>query len=256
MANVIISKQHQAAPSIDVAALVRSRGIFDADTYDAELDSCAGTEDTSHLRRLERSPEQTVEMALEEFETSYMAADKQRWQGQERWRKELDAMRRGRVMHPYEFMRRLRSAGVDARVDEPPMETVWVEKVDSTDVEPFRVAVSDCRLWLNNWTRGGLIGVNASVPDPVTGRRMPKTITSIQYPYAQEYSVMRFDKYDVPTKERFRGWRTTLLVLITAGAITETEAVRAFGEPAQHEASAFYREQLQGNRAIRLGMVQ
>ncbi len=258
MANVIIPKQHQAAPSVDLGALMRNKAIFNANAYDQELDDCVrgGDLDTSHLQRMEKSPEQTVEMAQMEFETSYAAAEGQRWQGQERWRKELDDMRRGRVMHPYEFMRRLTRAGVDARCDEPPTETVWIEKADSTEVEPWKVSMSTCRLWLNSWTRRGLIGINAWVKDEASGRRIQKTVTSIQYPYAQEWSVMRFDKYDVPTKEKFRGWRTTLLVLITAGVVSQDEAERAFGKPQQNEVSEFYRQQLQGLRAISLGLVE
>jgi hypothetical protein len=102
-------------------------------------------------------------------------------------------------------------------------------------------------LWLNPFVRLERIGVTTWVG------REAKTITTLQYPYGPEYSIMRFNHYNVPTNERYRGWRTALLALIVAGVLTENEADRAFG-PAVGEASIFYRQQLQHERTVRMGL--
>jgi hypothetical protein len=204
------------------------------DDYDKELDNPL-IHDPNVQRDLEllkeryvKSSNENIEMSLYQYELSYNheATRRQRWPGQRRWvGKEAEEMRLVRIMHPYRFLKRLQVAGVDARIEEH----------------------RNARLWLNPWTRAGRIGVNARIFGE------PKTVTTLQYPYAPEYSIMRFNEYDVPTEERYRGWRTTLLVLIVAGVITEEEAVKAFG-PAMGPASEFYREQLQINRRVRMGL--
>ena len=97
--------------------------------------------------------------------------------------------------------------------------------------------------------------MNAWVKDEATGMLIEKTVTSLQYPYSQEWSVMRFDQYNVPKKEKYRGWRTALLVLILADVITEKEAHRAFGA-GRGPASEFYQMQLQTHRNVRMGLTQ
>lgn len=179
-------------------------------------------------QRFVKPTDQNVERALAEYEKSYHheGTRRQRWAGQKRWMgKEAEEMRLVQILHPYTFLRRLRRAGVDARAEEH----------------------KNARLWLNAGTVLGRIGINAHVEGA------PRFITTIQYPYAPEYSVMRFNQYDVPQEEKFRGWRTTLLCLIVAGLITEKEAERAFG-PAVGPASEFYRQQLQINRRVRMGL--
>ena len=179
----------------------------------------------ANYRRL-TSPNELIDRMLAEYELNYYAAAPQRWTGQERWQgRENEEMRLVNIMHPYKFMRKLRAAGVDARESESP----------------------NARLWLNPWSRLGRIGVNAWLGCEA------KTITTLQYPYGPEYSLMRFNDYNVPTNERYRGWRTALLALIVAGVLTEGEADRAFG-PAVGAASVFYRQQLQNERIIRMGL--
>jgi hypothetical protein len=175
-----------------------------------------------------RSSNQNIEEALRQYETNYNdpRTRRKRWGGQKRWMgKENEEMRVVRIMHPYTFLRRLQAVGIDARVEEH----------------------KNARMWLNNFTRVGRIGINARIAGEA------QTVTTLQYPYAPEYSVMRFDEYDVPREEKYRGWRTTLLALIFAEVITEKEATEAFG-PAVGPASEFYREQLQINRRIRMGL--
>ena len=63
---------------------------------------------------------------------------------------------------------------------------------------------------------------------------------------------MRFNEHGIATKEKYRGWRTALLVLIAAEILTEAEVDRAFGPPLG-EAGAWYRQMLQSYRQIKLG---
>lgn len=203
-------------------------------SYDEELDNPLIHDEAiaAELRQMSqnyiKSSNQNIEVALEEWEKNYCNehTGRQRWPGQKRWQgKEAEEMRLVRIMHPYKFLQFLRRAGVDARPEEH----------------------KNARLWLNSWSKVGRIGVNARIFGEV------RTVTTLQYPYGPEYSLMRFNQYDVPTEERYRGWRTALLVLIVAQVVTEEEALKAFG-PAIGPASEFYREQLQINRRVRMGM--
>jgi hypothetical protein len=65
----------------------------------------------------------------------------------------------------------------------------------------------------------------------------------MQCPYCPEYSIMRFNEYNVPINQKYIGWRTALLKCIFAGAVTEEQAMEAFG-PAYGPRAGFYREQL------------
>lgn len=53
----------------------------------------------------------------------------------------------------------------------------------------------------------------------------------VQAGQCQELSVLNFDTHGVPLAERRRGWRTPLLQLILASAITEEKADQFFGKP-------------------------
>jgi hypothetical protein len=211
--------------------LYPSRGL--AHDYDAEMDNPEPTDpivkaelEWLQTHKMERSPAQNVEWALMEWEKNYIASTAQRWPGQDRWQgRENEDMRVVNIMHPHKFMRRLQRAGVDARIHDDHYG----------------------RLWLNDFTRSGRIGIGAWVKGRV------KHITTLQYPCGPEYTVMRFNDYNVPTTEKYRGWRTALLALIMENVITEEEADRAFGPPLG-EAASFYRQQLQSIRGYRMGL--
>lgn len=205
-----------------------------ARTYDQELDDpiihnpAVAANLKTMSERYQTSTTENIDMALMQYELSYCdeGTRRQRWPGQERWMgKEAEEMRVVRIMHPYMFLRKLRSAGVDARPEEH----------------------KNARIWLNSFSRVGRIGVNAWTEGEM------QTVTTLQYPYAPEYSVMRFNEYDVPQEEKYRGWRTTLLTLVVRGVVTEEEAMKAFG-PAVGPASEFYREQMQTTRRVKLGL--
>ncbi|HEY2351082.1 MAG TPA: hypothetical protein VGH83_01145 [Candidatus Acidoferrum sp.] len=232
------------------------------DSLDRELDA-PGHHDpgVEQLRRIDANPDGWVEENLELFESNCAKAERYKLPGQERWEgREKEEERTVRILHPSAVMRRLRTAGVDARNGEH----------------------ANARLWLNDWTRAGLVGVNAWVApeemdedgylleletassqekrDLITqnfyacreGRKVRRTLTSLQEPCGPEWSVMHFDDHGIATREKYRGWRTAMLVLIVAGLLTEAEVDRAFGPPLG-EAGAWYREQLQCWRQIKMG---
>jgi hypothetical protein len=95
-------------------------------------------------------------------------------------------------------------------------------------------------------THAGRVGVSAWVRED--GRRVAKCITSLQWERGPEWSLMHFDNFDVPICERYRGWRTALLQLITQDVITEAEAEAAFGVVEASEASELYLSTLQAHR--------
>lgn len=101
-------------------------------------------------------------------------------------------------------------------------------------------------------THAGRIGVSAWVWSEAKGQRVPKCLTSLQWDCGPEWSLMYFDELDVPIRERYRGWRTALLALITNDVITEEEAEKAFGPVTPNAASELYLETLQGYRQRKL----
>ena len=212
------------------------------------------------LRRAETDPSGWVEENLELYESNCAAAKAQRLDGQERWEEKHEKERLVNILHPSQVIRKLRQAGVDARDEEH----------------------RNARIWLNDFTRAGLVGVNAWVaPQPMDeegyllelsyaetqrqrdiitanyaacrqGRKVQRTLTSLQEPYGPEWSVMRFNLHGIATKEKFRGWRTAMLVLIVSEILTEEEVDRAFGRPTG-EAGAWYRKQLKDYRQLKVG---
>jgi len=272
MANIHIPIEHQSAPSLRYdpvlareAALVEDPSAAsrrDWDKFDWEMHTPEHDDPgIALLRRIENDPNAWVEENLELYEANRENSKQQQLPDQERWEgKEQEEQRLVNILHPSQVMRKLRMAGVDARDEEHP----------------------HARIWLNDWTRKGLVGVNAWVApvemdregfllelsyattqrtkDILTAnfhaclnhRKVIRTITTLQDPYGPEWSLMRFNEYGVATKEKFRGWRTAMLVLIVAEILTEDEVDRAFGPPVG-PASTWYRAQLQAYRQIRLG---
>jgi len=277
MPNVIIPLQHQSAPKCEFDPVLareveelktKNRRQMRNQDFDAEFDSPEHhdpalelLEQRAYIEKMELQPAEWVEEGLELYELNCMKAHAQQLPGQARWEgKDNERARLVNILHPSAIMRKLRAAGVDARDQESP----------------------HARLWLNDWTRAGLVGVNAWVkPQEMDdegylmslsqatsqaqkelltanflaareGRKVQRTLTSLQDPYGPEWSIMRFDGRGVATKEKFRGWRTAMLVLIVAEILTEEEVDKAFG-PAEGEPAAWYRQQLQAFRQIRVG---
>jgi hypothetical protein len=242
---VIIPAHHQSAPkSADeprkqFVNMAEAPAVHTGD-YDSEMDLPEYSDQSMPMPYAEKSPTKNVEAALEWAEKNYNDERLKgaRWQGQERWQgRENEEMRLVRIMHPHTFIRHLQVAGIAATFD--------------ADLEG---SPRNSRIWLNNFTRVGRVGVNAWFYDKEEGKRVAKTLTTLQYPYGPEWSIMRFDKYNVPTNERYRGWRTTLLELMKKQVLTEEEAHRAFGAPIDNPASALYREELFKIRSYRYGV--
>jgi hypothetical protein len=200
--------------------------------------------------------QQTIEAEQELFEENYRAAHERRWKGQQRWMgRRNEEMRLVNILHPHDVMRKLQSAGVDASI-EPAVTWVWIPD-DETGILVLRPKVrSTARLWLHDHviyhkgtseTNAGRIGISAWINEG--SERRVKCITSLQWDCGPEWSLMYFDALDVPIRERYRGWRTALLALITHDVLSEEEVDRAFGPVVENEASELYRETLQHYRA-------
>lgn len=290
MPNIIIPVEHQAAPALRYdGGLARASAELadpneakkrDWDEFDyrhmaphlarramvtGDLDRelwAPGHDDPAIavLRRAETQSSLWVEENLELYETNCLKAKSQHLPDQERWQKEHEAARLVNILHPSQIIRKLRAIGVDAREQESP----------------------NARIWLNDFSRAGLVGVNAWVrPEEMdeegyllqlaeannqrqkdlltenflacrARRKVQRTLTSLQEPYGPEWSIMRFSDRGVATKEKYRGWRTAMLVLIFAGILTEDEVDRAFGPPIG-EAGEFYRGMMRTHRQLKLG---
>ena len=197
--------------------------------------------------------EEMVDMA---YARAYTAAEASRWKGQERWQGRENIERRVvNIMHPHDVMRKLQRAGVDARIEAP---VYYVTMPDDKTGKPVLIKKARAfgRIWLGDEAVQGRIGIFGWVNDARTETRRVKLLTSLQYPCGPEWSVMNFNEWDVPTSERYRGWRTALLQMILKDIITEEEVDRAFGPVVLNPASELYRQQLQSHRAIRRGLAQ
>lgn len=201
------------------------------------------------------SSQQTIEAEQELFEENYRAAHTRRWKGQERWMgREKEEMRLVNILHPHAVIRKLQDAGVAASV-EPAVVKVWATDDKTGLLTLQQKTTSPARLWLHedviylkgtSETNAGRIGISAWVWQD--DERVVKCLTSLQWDCGPEWSLMYFDAMDVPIRERYRGWRTALLTLITNDVLTEEEVDRAFGPVTLNEASELYRETLQSYR--------
>ena len=221
-------------------------------SYDEELAVPQATLD--HYNSLPKdgeSTEQMIEAEQEAFELNYHNSAKFRWAGQQRWiGRENEEMRLTNILHPHAVFAKLRRAGVDARIESP---TFYVWGIDDDTGKPTAIKKQRAygRLWLHDEAVKGRLGISAWVADPATGQRAVKWVAALQYPYGPEWSLMRFDMFDVPICEKFRGWRTALLHLITADVLTEAEVDRAFGPVPLSDVSIDYRKTLYEKRMRR-----
>jgi len=188
------------------------------------------------------------------FAENYAARSRYRWQGQERWMgRENEEKRLVNILHPHAVFAKLKSAGIDASI-EPAMVKVW-----DTDHSTGLLAIkektrSSARLWLHDLVINDRVGISAWVWKD--GKRVAKCITSLQYPRGPEWSVMRFDKFNVPTVEKYRGWRTALLALIQNEVLTEEEVERAFGRAPDDEVAELWWASLETHRKKLAGIKQ
>jgi hypothetical protein len=177
------------------------------------------------------------------FAQNYAMSASQRWPGQERWMgKENEAMRLVNILHPHAVFRKLNDAGIDCTI-EPQVTKVWdIDHKTGLAVIVERTRAGSARFWLHDLIIQDRVGISAWVWQD--GQRVAKYITYLQVP-GPEWSVLRFNDYDVPTSEKYRGWRTAMLALIKAGVLTEREVNNAFGPVVHNEASQLYLDALQ-----------
>lgn len=279
--NIIIPPEHQSAPKVSpLLATAGAYGLRDGNVVregeylpegasynkgdeDMELRMAEDPRIAAELRDfservLSRSPQQTVEALLRKYEQNYAERQAQRWKGQKRWMgRENEEMRMVNILHCDSFIERLSKAGVNASSYDP------FEWYRDNNIPVNEWPRPNLRCWLNSFV--ALIPVKSKITGEVrkiSSDRVgisawlegePKTVTTLQHPYSPEYSIMRFDEYDVPVDEKYRGWRTALIALVQCKVLTEAEVERAFG-PAKTPAGEFYREQMYRLRAISLGV--
>lgn len=68
-------------------------------------------------------------------------------------------------------------------------------------------------------------------------------VATVQWPLMTEWMIMEFTEWGTVWKPKFYGWRTALLTMIRAGAITALEAHKAF-PLGSGEATAWYLQQI------------
>lgn len=223
-------------------------------SYDEEMEARQ-----SYANPPEFKPEEKV-VDLEEAigvreEQNYANAASRRWKEQRHFMgKENEAMRLVNIKSPHRVFRQLQSAGIDARIETPRFD-VWLPDDSTGQLICVKKERSIGRLWLHDDAVEGRVGVSAWVKDD-NGVRVRKHITSLQYPYGPEWSLMHFDEFDVPQTEKYRGWRTAMLHLILAGVLTEEEVTRAFGPVPLGPVSILYRQHLYHYRQKRMGLIQ
>jgi hypothetical protein len=227
-------------------------------SYDEEMALPQASLDlVASLPRSDRKPtaEEEDDLALN-FERGYLAAARQRRLDQRRFKgKEIEAMRLVNILHPHTIFRRLRRAGVDARIEAPSF-YVWVPEDSTGRLIAIKRERSIGRLWLHDEAVAGRVGVSAWVWDQKLKQRVRRMVTTLQYPYGPEWSLLHFNEFDVPICERYRGWRTAMLAMIEANVLTEDEVNRAFGPPSLNTASLLYRERVQTHRKRKYGLIQ
>jgi hypothetical protein len=271
MSNIHIAIEHQAAPTLKYdAVLARENALIrdpndrrDWDAFDWEMHAPGHDDPNIALLRRDTKSDPWSEENCELFEMNCARSAWMRWQGQERWQgRKNEEERLVNILHPLAVMRKLRNAGVDARGEEHPNATIWLNE----QIGLGRIGVNawvnpvetDEEGYLEELRQARDEGFGQHKIDRITEnyyacrdrRKIKRTLTTLQYPYGPEFSIMRFDKHNVPTKEKYRGWRTAMLVLIYAGILTEAQVDAAFGPPIG-AASEFYRQQLYTLRQVR-----
>lgn len=218
--------------------------------YDVDLPTPVVAEPPPYT---ETSSQELIEAEQQLFEENYRNARKYRWEGQERWMgKENEEMRLVNILHPHAVFERLRAAGVNCSI-EPAVTWAWDADPKTGLTIPVQRTRSSARFWLHDVVIRDLVGISGWVWR--NGERVASYCTYLQYPRGPEWSLMRFDDMDIPTCEKYRGWRTALVKLMQMEVLTEDEVNRAFGEPIHNEASELYYEQLDYIRKKRAGEV-
>lgn len=262
MANVIIPEQHQSSPKqTDLDKSIRRaigelrdgtfKPVINTENFDPSRDDQfrTGTELLEQhplvqeaMRKLEtrvvdKTNNEYLEKAQQLHELNVMAAREFRWEGQERWEGEdNEAQRTVNVMSPKQFILKLQAAKISAELvphTEPEMHVDPNGLLNRYDCEK-----SSAKICLGATVYKDLVALRAWVNGEYV------MVDKLQVPCGPEWTVMRFDDLNIPTTEKYHGWRTAVLALIIRRVITEEEALLAFGPVTINDASSFYRQQL------------
>lgn len=122
--------------------------------------------------------------------------------------------RKGKVMHHFQFLKKLRKAGIKA----------WY------NVEPFQ----------------GVIGLRCVRKG--FERLGAQYICAVKLGWTTEYCFFHYDSHGVELNKKFIGWRSVLIQMISNGILTEQKAHEIFGKPQICEGSSIYRRELSNIR--------
>jgi len=87
----------------------------------------------------------------------------------------------------------------------------------------------------------GTVGLWCLPPKQVARARY---VCYMQIPAMYEWSVLRVDRHNIPSGEKFRGWRTVLMELIKKEILTEYQAHKIFGHPSNNKTFRRYHRSL------------
>lgn len=90
------------------------------------------------------------------------------------------------------------------------------------------------RFFLNDWSVMGFRGLNV-----VHGSATPRYVGAVQNGAMPEWSVIGEDNHGLRRREKQRGWRTVLTLLIDQKLITEKEMANLFGWPTGNAGRVF-----------------
>jgi hypothetical protein len=196
-----------------------------------------------------RTSQEYVEKTAMLWELNANSKRSQHWDGEARWQgEENEEMRRGEILSPMEFYKRL-MAVVDGGVQWA-LRDYWVNDKRIRTVGAGRVLLGRNGVRLNDagaYRVPLLVMATEAVQILRPGENArpdePMQVATLQFPRATEWMIMRFDEFGVPTTAKHIGWRTALLSMIRQGVITVDEAHKAF--PLRSgPAASWYRQQL------------
>lgn len=262
MSNIIIPEEHQSAPKqSDLDKSIRRAigelrdGTFKPVINRANFNPASddhfrtGTELLEQhplvqeaMRKLEtqvvdRKNNEYLEKAQQLHELNLAAAKEFQWAGQERWQGDDNIARRlVNLMTPTQFIEKLQAANISAQL-EPKI--VPESHFDERQIlRIYDTEKSDAKICLGRTVYEDLVALRAWVDGEYV------MVDKLQVPVGPEWTVMRFDDLNIPTTEKYHGWRTAVLALIIRRVITEEDALRAFGPVEIDDTSSFYRQQL------------
>lgn len=162
-----------------------------------------------------------TEDELEEFREITHANPQLRdceWQRQEELSEAHQDERTGRILTASQFIGLLWRCGLTCVLTRPNVEAIRYSMKSHEYTQERRAQIAR--------TQAGLVVQQCAI----VSLPRPEYATWVQIPAMIEYSVMRFDSHNLPTNEKYRGWRTVLIELIRKGFLTERKANEVFGE--------------------------